>query len=90
MENSFKKFIYLISFVAVFFIGIVLLLGLIFGNKITSFLSVLNNIALVFAYFVVCVNAFFFVRTKRSAVYTVLYLLAVVLITVCFIIPFLI
>lgn len=89
MENGFKKIIYFISFVAVFFISLVLLIGLIFGNKVTNFISILNNIAVVISYFVVCVNAFFFVRTKRSAIYTVLYLIAIVLITICFLIPIL-
>ena len=87
MENGFKKFIYLISFISVFFIGIVLLISLLFGGKISNFTNILNNIATIIAYFVVIVNAFYFVRTKRSSVYTILFLLAVVLITVCYIIP---
>ena len=87
MENGFKKLIHLISFIAVFFIGVVLLVNLIFGAKATAFINVLNNIANIIAYVVVIVNAFYFVRTKRSSVYTILFLVAVVLITVCYIIP---
>ena len=86
MESGFKKFVRFISFISVFVIGLVLLLTIIFKNT-PSFTFVLEKIATFLAYFVVCVNAFYYVRTKRSGVYTLIYIIAVILITVCYFIP---
>lgn len=88
MEKGYKKFIYAISFVSLFFIGLVLLFNLIFGQEFINIANILNNIATILAYFVVVINAFFFVRTKRSIVYMVLYIIAVLLISVCIFLPF--
>lgn len=90
MEQKHKKFIYFLSFISIFFIGAVLLIKLIFGDKIVNITNILDNIALISSYIVLCANAFFYVRTKRSKVYTITYLLAVLLLSVCFIIPFVI
>lgn len=90
MENKHKKFLYFLSFISIFFICIVLLIKLIFGNNIKNIILILDNIVSLLAYFVVCVNAYFYVRTKRSKVYTITYLIAVLVLLICFIVPFVI
>lgn len=87
MERKSKKLVQGLSFVAIFIIGIVLLLDYILGIKAPQTMMVLKNIANALAYVVVCVNGFFFVRTKRSGVYVFLYIVALILITVCYILP---
>lgn len=90
MEKRSKKFVYFISFVIMFLIGLTLLLDIIFGAKLGNFGTILNKIIAILSYIVVCVNAFFFVRIKRSGIYLTFYIIAILLILVCVIIPFVI
>lgn len=87
MERKSRKILQFISFVAIFVIGLVLLVDAIFGSK-TSFMLALKNIANALAYFVVIANGFFYIRTKRSNVFTLIYIIGVLLLAICFIVPF--
>lgn len=88
MEKRSKKFIYLISYILMFLIGLALLLDLIFGTKLGVFGDVLKKIISVLCYIVVGINGFMFVRTKRSGVYLLLYVIVALLILVCVVLPF--
>lgn len=89
MEKGFRKIINFFSFIAIFFIGIILLINWIFGDKIPQVTSVLMQASIVLAFFVTCVNAYYYVRSKRNGVYLLLYLIAVILIAVCYFFPLL-
>lgn len=88
MERKSRKIVQALSYISLFIIGIVLLLDVIIGVKAPEVMNILKNIANVLAYIVVCVNGFFFVRTKRSAVYVFLYIFALILIIVCYVLPY--
>ena len=49
--------------------------------------NILMEIIKYIAIFVTCVNGYYFVRSKRSGVYMLLYLIAVIMIAVCLVIP---
>lgn len=85
MENKYKKFLYFLSFVLVFYMGIVLLLKLLLQNQIANIINVLFNIGIGFALIIASINAYLYIRTKRSKVYTLLYLIGVLLLTISFI-----
>lgn len=89
MEKGFRKIINCLAFIAIFFIGTVLLINWAFGAKIPNVTSALMQISTVIAFFVTCVNAYYFVRSKRNGVYLLLYLIAVILIAVCYFFPLL-
>ncbi|MGN1207925.1 MAG: hypothetical protein ACI4TI_00450 [Christensenellales bacterium] len=90
MEKRSKKFVYFLSFVMMFLIGIGLLLDVIFGTKLGAFGQIAKKIIVALSFFVVCINAFFFVRTKRSNVYLFLFVIFILLILICLIVPFVI
>ena len=89
MEKGFRKIINFLAFIAIFFIGIVLLINWIFGAKMPTVTTTLVQIATIIAFFVTCVNAFYFVRSKRNGVYLLLYIIAIILIAVCYFFPLL-
>lgn len=89
MEKGFRKIINFFAFIAIFFIGIVLLINWVFSAKMPEITSALMQVSIVIAIFVTCVNAFYFVRSKRNGVYLLLYLIAVILIAVCYFFPIL-
>ena len=88
MEKRSKKFVYFVSFIIMSIIGITLLLDLIFGTKLGAFGEILKKVVAILSYIVVCINAFFFVRTKRSSIFLFLFVICVLLILICVIIPF--
>lgn len=90
MERKPRKIVQFISFITLFYIGIVLLLDLLFGTKIANFIIVLKNIGYGLIYFIVLMNAFFFIRTQRNNIYNVLFVLGALLLITCFILPFVI
>jgi len=85
MENKYKKILYFLSFILVFYVGVVLLLKLIFVNQIANVINVLFNIGIGFVFLITSVNAYLYIRTKRSRVYTLLYVIGVLLLSICFI-----
>ena len=87
MEKKSKLIIYFISYISIFFIGIVLLLDLIFGTKLGAVGVALNNISKILCFVVVFSNAFFFVRTKRSNLFMLLLIVFSLICIICFFIP---
>ena len=84
MKNqlNLKKFFNAMAFVALIISGIVLLISKIFLNQTTAGAIVLNNIAYTLAFVVTSFCAFLYVRTKRSILYTIIYIIAVILVVV--------
>lgn len=87
MEKRSKKVVYIISYFVMILIGIVLFIDVIFGSKLGNFGEILKKIIAILSFVVVCVNAFFFVKTKRSGIYLTLYIIFVLLILICIIVP---
>ena len=80
-ELNRKKFFNAVAFVALIFAGIALLIAKFFiPNTIVG--RVLSNLAYILAFVTTAVCAFNFVRTKRNIVYTILYVIAVILVLV--------
>ncbi len=73
-------FVNFLAFVAIILIGIALIL------KKTSFGGQLQLIANIIAYVMLAVFAFFYARSKRNLIFVILWLAAVVLIVVSYII----
>lgn len=90
MDKRSKKVVYLISYFVMFLIGIVLLLDLIFGAKLGKFGEISKKIIALCSFIVVCINAFFFVKTKRSGIFLTMFVIFVLLILICLIVPFVI
>ena len=87
MEKGFRKVVNFLAFIAVILIGTTLLFNLIFSAKMPTLTNILMEIIKYIAIFVTCVNGYYFVRSKRSGVYMLLYLIAVIMIAVCLVIP---
>ena len=81
-ELNTKKFFNAMAFVALCIAGIALLVSKILGwlNAGVQFANILNQVAYVLAFVVTAVAAFYYVRTKRSVAWTVIYVLAVLLV----------
>ena len=78
---TFKSFINLLAFVALVFIGLSLVLGLIFKDT-GSIAVAFNTIAQVLSYMLVAYFSFLYVRTKRHWAYYVAWAVAITLIVV--------
>ena len=77
-----KKFFHAMAFVALVISGIALLISKIFFNANTTVSAVLNNIAYVLSFAVTAFFAFFYVRTKRNIAWTIVYIIAVIIVVV--------
>ena len=88
MERKSRKIVQFISFITLFYVGIVLLIELLFKIQIPNVIYVMKIIANGLMYFVILANSFFFIRTKRNNIYNVLFVLGALLLTICFILPF--
>lgn len=83
--SNFKNFLNMVAFVGVIAVACALLFGVIFsGNNELS--SALSLVAQCIAYLVTAIYAFYFVYSKRNAVLTIVYIIAVVAIVVLLII----
>ena len=83
--SNFKNFLNMVAFVGVIAVAFALLFGVIFsGNNELS--SALSLVAQCIAYLVTAIYAFYFVYSKRNAVLTIVYVIAVVAIVVLLII----
>ena len=76
-----KKFFNAMAFVALVISGVALLISKIFLGTSTA-ATVLNSIAYVLAFVVTSFCAFFYVRTKRSIAWTIVYIVAVIIVIV--------
>lgn len=83
-ELNAKRFFNAMAFVALVIAGVVLVLSKILGalGVQVNLLTILNNIAYVLAFVVTAVAAFYYVRTKRSLAWTIVYIVAVLLVVV--------
>ncbi|HAJ77896.1 MAG TPA: hypothetical protein DCO89_02370 [Clostridiales bacterium] len=84
MKNqlSSRKFFSAMAFVALVISGIALLISKIFLGSNTTAATVLNSIAYVLAFIVTSFCAFLYVRTKRNLVWTIIYIVAVIIVVV--------
>ena len=83
--SNFKNFLNMVAFVGVIAVAFALLFGVIFsGNNELS--SALSLVAQCIAYLVTAIYAFYFVYSKRNAVLTIVYVIAVIAIVVLLII----
>ena len=79
-----KRFVQLMSFVAICMVALALVLQLIF-KAVGVNPSVINAIRIVgecIAYLVVCITAFGYIRSKRNTVWTIIYAVCVTIIVV--------
>ena len=81
-QLNFRKMFNGIAFVALMLSGIALLISKIFLGADTSAARVLNNIAYVLAFTVTSICAYFYVRTKRNIVWTIIYVVVVLIVVV--------
>lgn len=81
-ELNAKKFFNAMAFVALVISGIALLISKIFFGADTAAAAVLNNIAYILAFVVTAFAAFNFIKTKRSVTWTVIYVIAVIIVVV--------
>ena len=84
MKNqlSSRRFFYAMAFVALIIAGIALLISKIFLGAATTGARVLNSIAYTLAFVVTSFCAFFYVKTKRNIVWTLIYIAAVIIVVV--------
>lgn len=93
-EINQKRFFSAMAFVAITFLAIALLINLI-ASKVGSngedvfsnIANIIRQIAQALAYVCACISAYGFVRSKRSAVYVVIYIVACIMIAVFVILP---
>ena len=79
-----KRFVQLMSFVAICMVALALILQLIF-KAVGVDAGVINAIRIVgecIAYLVVCATAFGYIRSKRNTVWTIIYAVCVTIIVV--------
>lgn len=80
-ELNKKKFLNAIAFISLVFAGIALLIAKFFiPNTVVG--RILSNISYILAFVTTAICAFNYVRTKRNIVYTIIYIIAVVLVVV--------
>lgn len=84
MDRKFKKIIHFTSFILLFFIALVLSLSLVV--KSGRFIEIMQTICKYVAYVIVCLNAYLYVKTKRSSVFMLLYVIATIVILSCLIV----
>lgn len=77
---TFRGIVNFVSYIAVFCIGIALILNVIFKGN--SFSNAFQMVAECLAYIVVSISAFYYARSKRSIWYLICWIVAVVLIIV--------
>lgn len=77
-----RKLFSAMAFVALVISGIALLISKIFLGANTTAATVLNNIAYVLAFVVTSFCAFLYVKTKRNLVWTIIYVVAVIIVVV--------
>jgi uncharacterized membrane protein SirB2 len=77
-----RKFFNAMAFVALIISGVALLISKIFLGANTTGARVLNNIAYILAFVVTSFCAFFYVKTKHSIVWTLIYIAAVIIVVV--------
>ncbi len=77
-----KKFFNAMAFIALVISGIALIISKIFLGQATTGARILNSIAYILAFVVTSFCAFFYVRTKRNITYTIVYIVAVILVIV--------
>lgn len=80
---SWRSFLNLVAYVAIFCIGIALLIGRIGGNSIAS---AFRTVAEILAYFVTAFSAFYFAVSRRHWAYYLIWVICVVLIIVLMVI----
>lgn len=93
-EINQKRFFSAMAFIAITFLAIALLISLI-ASKVGSngegvfsnVANIIRQIAQALAYVCACISAYGFVRSKRSVVYTIVYIVACVMIAVFVILP---
>lgn len=93
-EINQKRFFSAMAFVAITFLAIALLISLI-ASKVGSngedvfsnVANIIRQIAQALAYVCACISAYGFVRSKRSAVYVIIYIVACIMIAVFVILP---
>lgn len=89
-DLKFKKFINGMAYFALVFVAIALCLSFIFKNNtgvIGTIANVLNEIARALAFIVTAIAGFYFARSKRNAWWMVIYVIAVIVMVVFFIVP---
>lgn len=79
-----KKFFNMLAFCAIVISGVVLVLTKVLSACGITWvgLGVLNTIAYFLSYIVLAISAFHYVRTKHSVVWTIIYIVAVLLVFV--------
>lgn len=77
-----KRFFNAMAFVALVISGIALLISKIFLGANTVAANILNSIAYVLAFIVTSFCALSYVRTKHSIVWTIIYIVAVIIVVV--------
>lgn len=82
--TNWKIFINFCAYVAIALIGVVLVLNKLVGT--TDFANALSVIANTIAYVIVAISGFYFAKSKRNFWYIVVWVVAVVLIVVSYII----
>ncbi len=83
VERKSKKILFTISYILVIIIGIWLLIDYLFGAKFLDVSKTISKILTFATYFVLCINAFFFTRTKRSGIFGFLLAIFAILIAIC-------
>lgn len=83
-ELNSKKFFNLLAFCSLIIAGVVLVLTKVLGvcGITWKLLGILNTIAYTLAFVVTAVAAYHYVRTKHSVAYTVIYVIAVILVII--------
>lgn len=83
-ELNTKKFFNAMAFVGLVIAGIALIVSKILGwlSVGAQFAGILNQVAYCLAFIVTAVAAFYYVRTKRSATWLIIYVIAVLLVVV--------
>lgn len=83
-ELNTKKFFNAMAFIALVIAGIVLVVSKILGavGIDIKILSILNTVASTLAFVVTSVAAYYYVRTKRSIAWMIVYVIAVILVVV--------
>lgn len=86
--QKFKKFVNMLAFIGIVAIAVVLLLNLILDavNAGSEVVRAMDLIAQCIAYLVTAIYAFYFVYSKHSPAYTIVYVVAVILIIVLLIV----
>jgi len=87
--QKFKKFVNMLAFIGIVAIAVVLLLRLVFEQVFSGspeFVNALGLIAECIAYVVTAIYAFYFINAKHSLVYTIMYVISLILIVVLMIV----